>query len=193
MHEGGKRNGCRFFTCKSLKQSGNLAPLDSRSPSYASGSMGEKTGRDNLVVTCNQAVEYINVVWSQSLHVDTDGSKNLALVRSADAFYIRDIKVIKSIRLSDYYLSVFSAELFAIVFGLEWIIDFKPLSAVTFSDSFSALKALESVQSGCRYDLVLEVLHLITMANWRSPVVDPCWIPAYVGFFVLIELHPKQG
>uniref|UniRef100_UPI00358F2D64 transient receptor potential cation channel subfamily M member 1-like n=1 Tax=Myxine glutinosa TaxID=7769 RepID=UPI00358F2D64 len=85
-------------------------------------------------------------------------------------------------RLYDH-LSIFRAELFAIVLALEveWIIEFNPLSAMIFSDSFSALKALESLQEGCRFDLVLEVLHLINIASWTGSVVNLCWIPAHVG------------
>ena len=42
-------------------------------------------------------------------------------------------------------------------------------------------KALESLQDGGRYDLVLEVLHLVNIARWRGSVIDLCWIPAHVG------------
>ena len=88
--------------------------------------------------------------------------------------------MIKSTWLSDH-LSVFSAEFFVVVLAIEWIIEFNPLSAVIFSNSLSGLKALESLQSGCRQDLVLEVLHLLDMAIWRGTVIDLCWIPAHMG------------
>ena len=97
-----------------------------------------KTSRDNVGVTCDQAVEYINTVWSQSLHVYPGGFKDPVLARTAAAFCIPDITVIKSARLYDH-LSVLSAELFAIVLALEWTIDFNPLSTVFFSSQFHPL------------------------------------------------------
>ena len=54
-----------------------------------------ETVRQNPVVTGNQAVEYIHTVWSQSLHVDTDGSKETSLARTTAAICIPDVKVIK--------------------------------------------------------------------------------------------------
>ena len=59
--------------------------------------------------------------------------------------------------------------------------EFNPQSAVIVSDSLSGLKVLESLQSGCRQDLVLEVLHLLNMAFWRGMVIDLCWISSNVG------------
>ena len=52
---------------------------------------------------------------------------------------------------------------------------------VILSDSLFALKVLESLQDGCRNDLVLEVWHLVNIAKRRGLVVHLCWIPAHVG------------
>ena len=82
--------------------------------------------------------------------------------------------------LSDQ-LTVFLTDFFAIVLVLKWIIDFNPISTVIFSDSLYGLKVLESMQSGCTYDPVLEVLHLLNTANWRGTVFNLCWIPAHMG------------
>ena len=44
----------------------------------------------------------------------------------------------------------------------------------------SVLKALESLQDGGRYDLVIEVLHLVNTAILRESVIELCWIPTHV-------------
>ena len=96
------------------------------------------------------------------LHADTDGSKERSLRRISAAACIPDLRVVRSVQLTNH-LSVLSTELFAIVLALEWIIEFNTLSAVILSDSLNALKALKSLQDGAIYDLVLEVLHLVTL------------------------------
>jgi len=40
---------------------------------------------------------------------------------------------------------------------------------------------LESLQDGCRYHLVLEVLYLINIANWRGLIVNLFWNPSHLG------------
>ena len=106
------------------------------------------------------------------MHVFTDCSKEPSLRRTAAAICIPDFRVVRVFRLTNH-LSVFSTEL-----ALEWIIEFNPLSVVIRSDSLSMLKALESIQDGCRNDLVLEVWNLVNIAKWRGsggrPVLDPC-------------------
>ena len=114
------------------------------------------------------------------MHGNTDGSKGPSLGRTAAARCIPDIRVVRAFRLTNH-LSVFSTELFAIVLAPEWIIEFNPLSVVFLSDSLSTLKVLESLQDGCRNNLVLEVWHLVNIAKWRGLVVDLCWIRAHVG------------
>ena len=114
------------------------------------------------------------------MHVFTDCSKEPSLRRTAAAICIPVFRVVRAFLLTNH-LSVFSTELFAIVLALEWIIEFNPLSVVILSDSLSTLKALESLQDGCRNDLVLEVWHLVNIAKWRGLVVHLCWIPAHVG------------
>ena len=115
-----------------------------------------KSDTANPAVTYIQAIEFINSIWSQSLHVYTDGSKEASLGRTATAIRISDFRVVRAFRLRNH-LSVFSTKLFAIVLAPQWIIELSSFSVVILSDSLSAFEVLESLQDGCGNDLVLEV------------------------------------
>ena len=62
-----------------------------------------KSDTVNPAVTCNQAIEFINSNWSQSLHVyTTDGSKEPS-GRTAAAICIPDFRVVRAFRLTIGY------------------------------------------------------------------------------------------
>ena len=63
----------------------------------------EKSDTVNPAVTCNQAIEFINSNWSQSLHVYTNGSKEPSLGRTAAAICIPDFRVVRAFRLNIGY------------------------------------------------------------------------------------------
>ena len=67
----------------------------------------------------NMVLEHQKEVWGKSLHIFTDGSRDLSTGRAAFGFFVWEPKVGNLWRLPDQ-TSVFTAELFAILCALRW-------------------------------------------------------------------------
>ncbi len=77
-------------------------------------------------------------------------------------------------------LSIFSAEITAIIFGLQWIEQVQPLKRVICSDSAAALRGLSSRQT-VREDPVIEI-HIMLFRLQRMGIeVQFFWILAHMG------------
>ena len=72
-----------------------------------------------------------------------------------------------------------TAELTAILLALEIIFTLPQPSFIVFSDSLSALTALESFSSS--HPLVLSILEWLFLIQRRGRHVEFCWVPAHVG------------
>ena len=80
------------------------------------------------------------------MNIFTDGSKqsnNSTNNSTASAVYIPYFDVKISRKIPDL-CSVYTAELIALLLALDWIRDVKPSHSVTFTDSISALTALQN-------------------------------------------------
>ncbi|KAK3878414.1 hypothetical protein Pcinc_016998 [Petrolisthes cinctipes] len=111
----------------------------------------------------------------ESLPVYTDGSKSDAGVGFGVVF--PDFCLGGS-RLP-FVMSIFTAELSAILYALQVIFTLPQPSFIIFSDSCIALQALCNFNSS--HPLVLAILEWLVLLGRRGHRVIFCWVPAHVG------------
>lgn len=124
---------------------------------------------DNIrLLFLEHAVEHENY-----LPVYTDGSKSDAGVGFGAVF--PDAERSGSLNES---ASIFTAELYAILIVLKEILIRNDKNFVIYSDSLSALQALNFNST---HPLVLEILEWIFLLNRKNKMIKFCWVPAHVG------------
>jgi len=119
-------------------------------------------------------------LYDHTLKIYTDASKT-SDNRTSAAFYIPELKLEEKARLSDN-LTIFAAEVVAILLALKRVhsgqnID-RGKSVTIFSDSLSAINALELGKSVCRPNLVNKILELLVEIPNDITFV---WIPSHTG------------
>ncbi len=87
--------------------------------------------------------EYYRCMYKDSIHICTDGSKDLQTEASGSAVYIPRYHVGVNKRTSDR-LSVYTVELYAILIPLEWIEQSRWDNIVIYSDSVTPLVSIKS-------------------------------------------------
>ena len=107
----------------------------------------------------NLTEEYIKRNFYNYLSIFSDGSKNPGNEHVGIGVVIPEFNVYISKRISDW-LSVFTSEVVAIIFALQWVDEIKPERVVICSDSSAALKSLHSKTTD-RDDLIMEILMLL--------------------------------
>jgi len=121
-------------------------------------------------------------LYDHSLKIYTDASKT-SDNRTSAAFYVPEVKLEENVRLSDN-LTNFAAELVAILLALEWVHSEQNTDKVKlvtiFSDSLSAIDALEIGRSVCRPNLVNKILHVLAEIPNDRPITF-VWIPSHIG------------
>ena len=139
------------------------------------------------------SLDFLRDKYSHFTHIYTDASKDSSRHRTAGAFWIPDFSIAQVFRLDDN-LSVFAAELVAILQALKWV-DINNHEAVILTDSLSAVQALESGLNGSRDDIVFEILNLDTSLNSKYIACDIVWVPAHVGLAgnEMIDQFAKKG
>ena len=78
-------------------------------------------------------------------------------------------------------VSIFSAELMAILMAMEWIEVVKPNDVAIFSDCLSATMAITEFNSSNKIVCDIQRIHMALVA--QSIRVEVVWIPGHVGFF----------
>ncbi len=79
-------------------------------------------------------------------------------------------------------ISVYTAEMVAILIALKWVEEVKPSAVVICSDSFSILNSSISGKSDSRQDILIEILqNLYRICQLRLSAVFFLWVPAHVG------------
>lgn len=117
--------------------------------------------------------------WDRCTHIYTDGSKKDDIVGFSVCIPSMDLSF--KFRIPDY-LNVFTAELVAIFYAFKWCSNHKDVKdVVIFSDSLSALRALEGFKEKGRFDLLNKIhcLYNNLFAGGRDIWVS--WVPAHVG------------
>jgi ribonuclease HI len=132
--------------------------------------------RMSPLVIRQHSLEFIHG-WSNYLSIYTDASKMGH--KTGAAFFIPFFGIIKQFRLTDY-ISVFTAELFAIFSSLLWAIQSPAERIVIFSDSLSSLQAL------CNYlqpshPIITEIINLVYQMINQGIDVHFAWVPAHCG------------
>ncbi|KAK4328568.1 hypothetical protein Pmani_001044 [Petrolisthes manimaculis] len=110
----------------------------------------------------------------ESLPVYTDGSKSDAGV----GFGVVFPDFCRGGRLPSV-MSIFTAELSAILYAIQVIFTLPQPSFTIYSDSCSALQALCNFNSP--HPLVLAILEWLVLLGRRGRKVTFCWVPAHVG------------
>lgn len=126
------------------------------------------------------ANELLHNKYSQHLKIFTDGSK-LLNGRVGCAFVIPELKVSKQYRLNDD-VSIFTAELFAILMALTYINDLpvNPHQIVICTDSLSSIQAL-LYGSKNRSELLYDIQIIAHQIIATGTPVDLQWVPSHVG------------
>jgi len=121
----------------------------------------------------------INTCFRYFLRVFTDGSVSDSSEVGA-AFVVPDLKIKKRYHLTTG-VSIFTAELFAIMMALTFFNDMPalPTKIVILSDSKSALMALENQSSKKRVDIIYEILYIIHQLIVRGCHISLMWVPGH--------------
>ena len=127
------------------------------------------------------ALQHIYEKYEHSTRIYTDGSKTGDHVGAA--FFVARAALPggqNKIRLPAQ-VSVFAAELVAIIMALDWIEQNKPTKAVILSDSLSAIIAVEGFKLDTRPDLVQEIHGIYKNIQKMNIQIDIAWVPSHVG------------
>ncbi|XP_043998578.1 uncharacterized protein LOC122846005 [Gambusia affinis] len=108
----------------------------------------------------------------------SDGSKNSKGCVGI-GIYISEFKIDISKRLSDQ-LSVFTAEMVAVIISLQWVEEVRPDRVVICTDSKAVIESIQG-EGNNRKDLVLEIQHSLFRLYRGGIDVWFCWVPAHQG------------
>ena len=112
-----------------------------------------------------------------NIEIYTDGSKNdKGVGAGVSIYYERNNNSIR--RKLHNYGSIFTAELYAIKLALLRLKTSYNLSCTIYSDSLSAIQA---IQNQAKNRLILEIREIIPQLTKRKIKVTLCWIPGHVG------------
>ncbi len=117
----------------------------------------EKHNNETSVLESLVVQKYIDLTYYSMVQIYTDGSKDPDSGKTAVAVYIPLFKI-KMSKITSDHISVFTAELIAILLALQWIEEIQPTKAVICTDSLSALNSLSSGKSLARQDMINEVM-----------------------------------
>lgn len=123
--------------------------------------------------------QYLEVMYDDTVQIFTDASKEPA-GKTGVAVYIPKYNVTIQKRTSNH-LSIFSAEMMAIILALQWVEEVKPYKSVICSDSMSSLTSIQTGKSACRQDLLDEVHQMIFRITQQKLVLHFTWVPAHTG------------
>ena len=137
------------------------------------------TKDENINILSTTAKLHCLENYSNHLHVYTDGSL-LDNGECGAAFSIPQLKLSKSYYLGTH-LSIFTAELTAIMMALNFLMDFvnRNKNVVIFVDSLSVLKTLKNFNLKTRPDLVNEIYQLLYQLFNKGSDISFCWIPSH--------------
>lgn len=93
--------------------------------------------------------------------------------------HIPEFKFNISKRLSDQ-LSVYAAEIVAVIIALQWVEEVRPDRVILCTDSLAVIKSIQSMTS-VREDLLIELYHSLLRLHRSGKDVQFCWVPAHEG------------
>ena len=131
----------------------------------------------------NYSENFIQNEYGNSTKIYTDGSKDIQsnVTGSGLAIYSASNEPITQEKYKlNPYLSVFTAELVAIIMALNWIDREKVQQAVILSDSLSSLQAIQKLSTHSRPDLIHMITRLINKIRLNGQTIELAWIPSHV-------------
>ncbi|XDV13832.1 hypothetical protein PO909_002158 [Leuciscus waleckii] len=117
--------------------------------------------------------EHLRNLWNSYIDIYTDGSRDPESKKVGFGLYIPHFHVRQCHRLPDG-LSIFTAELVAIIWALRWVEERGVEKAIICSDSLSGLMAVGGERGGARLDLVEEILTSVYRLERRGVVWVSC-------------------
>ena len=108
----------------------------------------------------------------------TDGSKDIEKTQVGCAYAIPEYQLTRFFKLNGR-VSIFSAELTAIIEALKWIRDNQPDKVVILTDSLSSIWALQSGKSNSRPDLIIKISSLIDEVLRNKTILYLDWCPSH--------------
>ena len=119
-------------------------------------------------------------IWGGYLQIYTDGSKDPESGKVAFGISIPEIGYKKGCRISDR-LSVFTAELVAVLWALRWVEDNKQEHSVICSDSAASLITIKGTKTKSRPDVLVEIMQVLYRIHKAGYEVGFMWVPAHMG------------
>ena len=116
--------------------------------------------------------------YSSYLQIFTDGSKNESTSEVGCAFAIPEFQLTRKFKLNGQ-LSIFSAELTAIIEALKWVNTERPDKVVILSDSLSSIRSIRSGNSNSRPDLLIQINQLIDSIIRANIILYMDWCPSH--------------
>ncbi len=118
--------------------------------------------------------ETIQENWANHLHIIQIGPWTPSK-RVGFAVYSPGLQVTQSRRLSNR-VSVFTAEVVALIWTVQWVEEVRPQQVVICSDSAAALMALQGGRSHVRPDLICELQTALYRAELVGSRVGFLWV-----------------
>lgn len=156
-----------------LQPCGRIPPWDP--PPKCNYSLGKYQKRDTAPYVLQQEFLYLKESFGDHTAFYTDGSKT---VRAVSCAMVTECCT-KTHRLPNF-VSVFTAELYAIFITLSYILDHRIKCAVIYSDSMSSLQAICSLGKPTNH-LVSRARYLVNKAAGKGLCLNFCWVPSHVG------------
>lgn len=119
-------------------------------------------------------------MWGGHLQIYTDGSKDPESGKGAFGISIQEIGYKKGWRIPDH-MSVFTAELVAVLWAVRWVEDNKREYSVKCSDSAATLTTIKECKSKSRPDVLVEILQVLYRIHKAGYEVGFLWVPAHMG------------
>ena len=153
------------------------------------------TKKENTILLQTEAKEHLYDKYQNSLKVYTDGS----VLDSGDcgsAFIIPDLNIKRYYHLGKG-LSIFTCELFAIMFAINQLIELNLslLDIVICVDSKSVLQSLNSWDCNAGTDIFFEIKHMIHILRSNNTIITFCWVPSHCNIYwnEKVDILAKKG
>ena len=191
---------------KELKDKYQLNKIEIQEPVYLeTHALRSIVPRETLKATINKKTDstksiedkskhLISSQYSSYLQIFTDGSKGEGRKVVGCVFAIQSYQVTRKFKLNGN-VSIFTAELTAIIEALKWVDQHKPDKVVILTDSLSSIRAIKSGNSNSRSDLLVQVNMLIDQVLRAKTILYMDWCPSHCNVLGndMTDIAAKEG
>uniref|UniRef100_A0A8C2BUC3 Reverse transcriptase domain-containing protein n=1 Tax=Cyprinus carpio TaxID=7962 RepID=A0A8C2BUC3_CYPCA len=132
-----------------------------------------------IIETKDMVGQYIENMCYNTAKIYTDASKD-SEGKTGIGVYIPESEIYIKKRTTDH-LSIYTAEMVAIIIALQWLEEARLPKSVICTDSMSSLTSNQNGESGCRQDLLNEINQIMFTINQQGTIVQFVWVPAHKG------------